>query len=371
MRVYQTIHKYRPHIPLFEARHGITDDSILSFAELQALIIQDGYAAAYILEPALHGKTDEVFYTIWDYERLQFLWAKEHGLNTTDLNLIKKAQIDWFKPDVFYNMSAFRDDQFIQRYPLPKNVLKVSWFGVVQAWPEMHEDYDIRLTLHKPYLEIWKQKKLTSYEMQPSFCDYWDSLRKPEPQIDFMAYGQCVSGFFSHRNAIFEEMLKHHDEYDMQFYLQYKEEFAPLINVKFLRRITRRRVFPTPNIEKYAREPLYGSTLYEKVANSKYTVNAYGNFNTYFKSNMRLFEAIGCGSILLSENGPYPDGFVEGENYIGYDTVDQLIKRLPELQANYPHLRKEMEPHMDRVRKQYSKHNQWLRFCEVVQKQIV
>lgn len=367
MRVFQTIHKYRPHIPLFEARHGITDKSEISFSELQALVIQDGYAAAYILEPALLGRSDEVFYTIWDYERLQLLWAKEHGLTTTDLSEIKKAQIDWFRPDVFYNMSAFRDDNFIERYPLSSGCLKVSWYGVVQAWPEMHEAYDIRITLHKPYLDIWKAKGLKAYEMQPSFCEYWESLRKENPEIDFLAYGQCVSGFFSHRNAIFEEMLKQQHAYDMQFYLQYKPEFASLINLKFLRRLTRRRVFPTPFIEKYARPPLYGAELYEKVANAKYTLNAYGNFNTHFKSNMRLFEAIGCGSILMSENGPYPDGFVEGEHYIGYNNVQQLIRRLPELKKNYSQIRQAMEPKLEQIRQRYSKHNQWLRFQEIVQ----
>ena len=76
MKIYQCIHKYPPHIPQFEAKHGITDDSILSFEELRKLIVDDGYASPYILQPALEHKTEEVFYTIWNYKRLQLLWAK-------------------------------------------------------------------------------------------------------------------------------------------------------------------------------------------------------------------------------------------------------------------------------------------------------
>ena len=104
MRVYQCIHKYRPHIPLFEKKYGVTDE--MDFETLRKLIMQDGYASTYVLLPALQQNFDEVFYTIWNYERLQLLWASEHGLRSKDLDEIKLAQIEEYRPDVFYNMSV-------------------------------------------------------------------------------------------------------------------------------------------------------------------------------------------------------------------------------------------------------------------------
>ncbi len=65
MKIYQCIHKYKPHIPQFEAKHGIGDDTDISFEELRKLVIEDGYASPYILQPALEGNSDEVFYTLW------------------------------------------------------------------------------------------------------------------------------------------------------------------------------------------------------------------------------------------------------------------------------------------------------------------
>ena len=114
MRIYQTIHKYPHHIALFEKQNNITDETDISFAEIQKLILEDGYASSYILLPAIEGKTDQVFFTLWDYERLQHLWAKEHGLNSKDLSVIKHAQLEWYKPDIFYNHSAFCDNDFEQ-----------------------------------------------------------------------------------------------------------------------------------------------------------------------------------------------------------------------------------------------------------------
>lgn len=60
MKVYQCIHKYSPHIPFLERKHNIGQRS-LSFEELRNIIIQDGYAAPYILKPAIEGKADQVF----------------------------------------------------------------------------------------------------------------------------------------------------------------------------------------------------------------------------------------------------------------------------------------------------------------------
>ena len=132
MRIYQTIHKYPHHIALFEKQNNITDETDISFAEIQKLILEDGYASSYILLPAIEGKTDQVFFTLWDYERLQHLWAKEHGLNSKDLSVIKHAQLEWYKPDIFYNHSAFCDNDFLSKYEIDKNILKICWYGIVQ-----------------------------------------------------------------------------------------------------------------------------------------------------------------------------------------------------------------------------------------------
>ena len=70
MKVFQT------HIPQFGAKFGITDSNELTFDVLMRLIVYDSYASSYTLQPALEHKTDEVFFRLWDYERLRLLRAK-------------------------------------------------------------------------------------------------------------------------------------------------------------------------------------------------------------------------------------------------------------------------------------------------------
>ena len=183
MRVYQAIHKYAPHIPLFEKRIGIDDRTDITFVELQKLIIKDGFASSYILQPAIQGKTDEVFFTIWDYERLQYLWADEHGMQSRDLSVIKKAQIDWFQPDVFYNHSAFCDNGFIEKFELDEKIIKVCWFAFIKMKPLFLPGYDIRVSLHRPFIEYWRNRDLVAYELQPSFVDSWSEFSQKRKKL--------------------------------------------------------------------------------------------------------------------------------------------------------------------------------------------
>ena len=163
MKVFQCIHKYNPHIPLLEKKYGVTDD--MDFKTLQRIVVDDGYASTYILSPALEHKTEEVFYTIWDYDRLQHLWAREHGLKTNDLSKIKLAQIEEYQPDIFYNFSAFCDQNFIKKLGKAKNRKDIYWNGIIEPKPRTYLEYDGQISLHRPYIKYWKDRGLSALEL--------------------------------------------------------------------------------------------------------------------------------------------------------------------------------------------------------------
>ncbi|MBK6285954.1 MAG: hypothetical protein IPF54_27655 [Draconibacterium sp.] len=98
MRVYQCIRAYDPYFPAFESKYRIKENNF-TFNEIRNLLIKDGFASTYILEPAFRNEKD-FFFTFWNYETLQFKWAEENGLKTKNLDEIRIAQIEEFKPDV-------------------------------------------------------------------------------------------------------------------------------------------------------------------------------------------------------------------------------------------------------------------------------
>lgn len=360
MKIYQCIHKYPPHIPLFEKKHGITDSTNLSFKELQKLVIEDGYASSYILLPALEGRDDEVFYTIWDYERLQLLWAKEHGLKTNNLQEIKFAQIEWFKPDVFYDFSPTIDNTFTLKFPIHSSILKLCWYSIIEKEPYYLPYYDLRISLHRPYIEKWNQRNLNSLELQPSFVYNWEKYNQQEKPIDILFYGQFSDYFFSNRNKIIEQLilLKEKEKLNIQVYLQYSKKYEPYINLPLIRRISK-VISPSKLILKNTNNSIYGEDLYATIGKSKFVLNGYGNFNKDFKSNMRLFEALGCGALLFSEKGNYPEGFEANKNYIPYANAEELIEIIPKKLAEYKQLREYQTPYISKVKEKYSKQNQW------------
>jgi hypothetical protein len=366
MKIFQTIHKYQPYIPFFESKYGISDESDLTFDQLRKLIIDDGYANSYVLLPVLQYKFEEVFYTIWDYERLQLLWAKEHNIHSTDLSLIKLEQLKWFKPDVFYNLSPFCDDNFIELIKHGGiNVKNFCWNGIIKPRPQSFPLYDIHLTLHRPYVEYWKKLGLNAAELQPSIPSSWVSNNE-EREIDVLFYGQYFKGMFDNRNKLIDQLIdyKLNSDKRIEIYLQYpiiKKQVLKIPKILNYKRVE----FPAAKIISHTYKPVYGEELYSKIQNSKIVVNAYTDDNVNFKSNMRVFESIGNGALLISERGNYPDGLIPDEDFITYDGFDELIEKIELVLTNWNFYQQFAQKSTEKAKILFSKEAQWEKFKEI------
>lgn len=368
MKVFQCIHKYSPHIPLFEKRHGITDQSDFSFKELQRLVIDDGYASAYILKPALEHKSEEVFFTIWDYERLQHLWAKENALQSTDLSEIKLAQIKAFKPDVFYNMSPNVDNSFIENLVIERFKCKfICWNSFIEKKPRTYPFYDVHLTLHKPFLNYWNKLNLKGFELQPSIPADWE-FKNPNRPIDVLFYGQYNEWIFLKRNKLIERLIdyKNINKHKVRIHLQYKIRQKAWFKLYRFEKI--KLTFPNKLVVENSLPPLYGDELYKTIGMSKIVINAYGDNNQFFKSNLRVFEAIGHGAFLISERGHYPEGLEPDVDFYIYDGFEELVEKVEIVLENWEKHKEIAQRTAEKVRKYFSKETQWTKFLEVVKK---
>ncbi len=367
MKVYQCIHKYPPHIVYFEEKNKNVI-SKLSFNELRDLIIKDGYANTYILNPALEGRSEEVFYTLWDYETLQFKWAEENGLKTKNLDEIKLAQIEEFKPDVFYNHSPYYDGGFIQRLESKKNLIKVCWDAIITNAPSFHENYDIRFSLFEPYIKYWNQCNYNAYILPPAFPTSWELLQKTQKNIDILFYGQYEGYFFSERNKILQELAEwsKHKGYNFELHLQFNGKRRPLIDIKGFRKFTKWIPVASKIIRDNALPPIYGQQLYETIARSRIVINAFTNYNGLFKDNMRNYESIGCGAFLISEDGIYPEHFIPNNDLYTYRNTSELFTQIDKvfsLQDKGASIARETR---EKLKKIYSKENQWNKFLNAI-----
>jgi spore maturation protein CgeB len=324
-----------------------------------------------LLKPPPEEKEHEIFFTLWNYERMQFQWAKEQGLATTNLQEIKQAQIEWFKPDVFYDFSAMLDTDFLARYPISQHIQTVAWYGIIEAEPLTFDLYDWRVTLHRPYIQQWKNKNLSCFELQPAFDPRWEHYDYHEKPIDILFYGQFLNRMFRNRNRFMTDLIRYaqdHPDLNIKVHLQLQSKRKVRKQWMGIHIPGWYEEFPSEYVTQHALPPIYGRQLYETIGRSKFVINGYTNQNKAFKSNMRLFESLGCGALLISEKGYYPEGFKEYIHYYPYDVVGskKLFQQLPEWIAGYPQRRMETKPMIQELKEQYNKEAQWKTFKEMI-----
>jgi len=374
MKIYQCVHKYPPHIPAFERRWGIGDHS--TFAEIHDALLRDGYASVYRLVPPLECSGDNVFFTVWNYERLQFTWARENGVENLDLDEIRLKQIEKLKPDVVYDFSYFISPKFAELVKSRLNVLTVCWYAFVNSKePPIDIPYTGLLSLHRPYIDFWKSKGIQALELQPAIEDSWSKLPFKgfkSRKHDLLFYGQINTGLYDDRTNVIMDALQAAKSLDIKFtcLAQYRPQYwrPGGLLARFGLNISMLQKWPSRELSRSLGDPKYGRDLYDEIRNSKIVLNTFGDFNGNFKSNMRIFEAIGNGSILLSPKGVYPDNLIENKDYIPFESAKELEGSVREIFEDISTAENFCATAQRRVFSNFSKKEQYTRFCEFIEK---
>jgi spore maturation protein CgeB len=84
------------------------------------------------------------------------------------------------------------------------------------------------------------------------------------------------------------------------------------------------------------------------------------------RGNMRCFEAAGCGALLLTDAGIYPDGFVDQQTMVVYSSPDQIPGLVKRLIADVSWTECIARAGRAMVRDHYGKDRQWARFRELI-----
>ncbi len=338
MKIYQCIHKYPPHIPAFERRWGIGDHS--TFAEIHEALIRDGYASVYRLVPSSGHSEDDVFFVVWNYERLQTTWARENGAHTTDLDEIRFAQIEAFGPDIIYDFSSFVSRGFARELRRRYTGPIVCWNGFLKDDdPPVNPAYDGYVSLHRPYVDRWLAKGYPALELQPGIDPAWADIEMPamsERPEDLILYGQITS-HFKGRADLVKDVAHAASAHGFRFTChaeakrKYHRAGARLarygIELPFLIK------WPDKRLRQCLSSPLYGIELYEGIRQSKAVLNNFTDLSVGFHSNMRIFETIGNGTPLVTPKGVYPEGLEDGIDYLSFKTVEDISNHVARIKA--------------------------------------
>jgi hypothetical protein len=335
--------------------------SYQSFTEERARFLDTRFAASHILLPVLSDVPD-AFYTNGDDARLQGLWARENGLKADSLENILLAQMEHHRSEVFYNLDPIRyGSSFLAR--LPGCVKKsICW----RAAPSGNADltkYDLVVCNFPSILDNWRQKGCKVAYFFPAHdpvMDIYAEQRRNEWDLVFI-------GGFSRHHANRVEALK-------------AAASVPGIRARFHledSRLTRLANFLpfVPGLGSYRHPkeiravlagPIYGRDAYSALSSARIAFNGAVDMAGKDRGNMRCFEATGCGAVLLTDAGLYPEGFIDGVTMVMYSSAEQIPELIKHLITNASWAESIAKEGRAMVKDRYSKERQWAVFQELV-----
>jgi hypothetical protein len=321
-------------------------------------------SASHILLP-VEQRAEWAFFTNGDDEAVQRVWAREHGLGPrASLGEILKAQIEEHRADVFYNLDATGwDADFIKGLPgCVKGV--IAWHAApFQNAP--FAVYDLVVCNFPSILaSIGKHGCRTAYffpAYDPELAPFAAHQDRP---IDVVFVGG-YSRYHRRRAEMLEAVAVLAREHKIVYHLDRSRlcRLAESALGQFLPLARHRR---PAAIRAITQEPTFGLDYYKVLSMSKIVLNGAIDTSGDDRGNMRCFEALGAGSLLLSDEGNYPDGMIDRQTMMTYRSPEHAVQQVKAM-LDAPHEREAVaRAGHEMISTRYSKEIQWKRFEDLV-----
>jgi len=305
------------------------------------------------------------FFTNGDDIDVQRVWAREHGLSSrASPEDILKAQIEEHRADVFYNVDATGwAGDFIKS--LPGCVKKVIAWHAAPFRNAPLAEYDLVVCNFPSILERLKQQGCRTAYFFPAYDPELGpfAARRDRP-VDVL----FVGGYSRHhqkRAAILEAVAKLSGEFNVVYHLD-RSRLCRLAESPLGQLLPLAKHRRPQAIRKIAREPVFGRDYYEVLSSAKIVLNGAIDMAGSDRGNMRCFEALGSGALLLSDQGIYPEGMTDGETIVTYGSPGQAVEQIRTFLSASGERTKVAQAGHEMISTRYSKEVQWKRFEALV-----
>lgn len=311
-----------------------------------------------------HGISHVQFWI--NHEQAQKSWADEHNVKFGEKSWyldILEAQIIRERPDVIYNTTlTVIPYDFIGKIKglLKKQCLWVCFYGVKRTGEyRKFREYDLYLTGFRELESELREENQKTIFFPHYFDDRYCKINyKTKKEITFSFIGSLAYRYdnhtFNRRRRLVERLM---DETGLRVFSHLTRElncpreslrqrwnalrwelyhlidafprpFNFLSKTPILNKVKDWDVRPTPDflfnarLTKKVKPPKYGQALYNTLARSRITLNVHGQVDANFGSakfaagNIRLFEATGAGTCLLTDDLPHIGDFFEPDKEI-------------------------------------------------------
>jgi len=304
----------------------------------------------------------EVMGIAYNAEFMQRAWAVENSLPhpaDIDLKEIALAQIKNFKPDVLWFNDC--DEKFLQiiRSEAPSIRLVLGWVGSAIPKSNIWRQMDLVLSCAMESIEYLKKGGINAEQLHLGFDPRVNMrIQDCQKQYDFTFIGQLIrfNQFHMQREYLLEQLAKHVeiDIFSSSADFNWKDEAKALTitglygSVKALKAIgisdstlkriplVRRAVdlnsMPlrpvNPILRPFLRPAVFGLDMFQVLRDSKISLNIHADSSPRYASNLRLFEATGVGSCLLTDwRSNLSELFVPDSEVVTYKNQDECVEK--------------------------------------------
>ena len=303
-----------------------------SYEASLAQVMMDSFALADFYGHAFRKLGHESFEIVHNFDELQDLYAKEKGLNKTGFDLLAE-QVKEVKPDILYLDTLYIPPPWLERIRL--EVPQIKKVGIFNCSPgsangdELFKICDFVITCNEHINRQYKQRGLHSFQIFHAFDRrILEQLKVEQIKNQVLFSGSLFAGsdFHDERVKVLEGLIhqqlpfvayasvdnspKWKVNLKRQIFLTAKAlahiPGNPLSHWRKVRNLQKAKNIPTYlNLSKELRaklqDPLFGIKMYQTMAESLITFNIHGGISGNFAANMRMFEATGVGSCLLTD----------------------------------------------------------------------
>lgn len=335
-------------------------------------LIGDCFGSSDFWTQALGGLGYETLDLIANAEALQKRWAKEHDLSYREgdwLFEIALAQIKAFRPAVLIvaDYSTFTAAFLRQlRRECPSIHLIIGWCGAPYRDAEVFHEWDIVLSCIPELVEHFESNGHSAFHLNHAFdARILEKLNDAqERDVDFSFVGSVLkqSQFHLEREKILLSLL---EQTDLRIWSNLPLAPLPSSSVlnSFSSRSIARNMFQTaqafgvpvrllaatPFVRRAARldsassgaqfvdsrivqrssPALFGLEMFQKLRDSRVTLNTHIDISPFSASNMRLFEATGVGSCLITDwKANLVELFEPDMEVLTYRHPDECVERV-------------------------------------------
>jgi len=339
MRLIRITTNYPAYLQKFDSDHSSLREQ--SYTVQYRALMDDCFGWADFWTNALGKFGYEVWEPVGNAERQQKAWAQEQGLRYDESNWltdITAAQVKYFQPDVlFVNDYYTYTREFLDylRGECPSIRLVLGWCGAPYVDASVFNAYDVVLSNISSLVEHFRGNGHRSEHMrhafEPKVLDKIQSDSQGTVPFSFSGSIFKGKGLHNERETLLKYLVQNSclqiwsdiqappiDEYRRK--VELKRKFVTARRLKNLRGgRSFLRMLPqfkdvlnesdepdlsscvTIEIAEKTKPGLYGLAMYQMIHDSQVTFNNHIDISAQFANNMRLYEATGVGTCLLTD----------------------------------------------------------------------